>query len=354
MDDRKEAPLTPRRGTINPDSSKLKGAVYMPPMNQQPSSQPEFNYRFLIEEELRKVTSRKIDWRQIADIIFMLVLFIGGTILITFSNTGLSLENTGGVIYGAGFIPSVMAAWALFTGAPSYRKYNAIKVATGGILTVIGIILLASSGQESMNVIGTSMCEVGTLFVISRLFFLAEDSEREIEKLQKQLKEARQATGAGLALSYFYNFLQRMVKDLSDLSNNNDKNGEESKLGKKIIKLTLDKSDKENGIQEFYLQEPIMTIFMPRTLNEINMNDKLKTLGKEGCFKYYSGYRAMSVNFLKFWESNEDGTKCVSGMCCMPTVVSSIYRRFVCLFVCFFSYLFGEVVDHPILGGLCA
>jgi len=69
-----------------------------------------------------------------------------------------------------------------------------------------------------------------------------------------------------------------------------------------------------------------MTIFLPRNLNENDL--KRIDLGNSGSLKNYTSHRPLVVNFLQYGEQDEGRSKYVSGMCNVPTIVSSIYDRY--------------------------
>ena len=64
---------------------------------------------------------------------------------------------------------------------------------------------------------GQSFFECGVWLIFSSFFFLKEESDLEIEKLEKSLEVAKQSVGAGLAFGYFNNYLKSVAKRITDL-----------------------------------------------------------------------------------------------------------------------------------------
>jgi len=93
--------------------------------------------------------------------------------------------------------------------------------------------------------------EIGALFFISKFFFLGEDDEMKIERLEKELEEARRSPGMGLALSYFYNFVLPTASNIRDTEPT-------------LIDVENLKREKFPGIQ---LRTPRLFIFVPRILD---------------------------------------------------------------------------------------
>src|SRR5689334_20190257 len=88
-----------------------------------------------------------------------------------------------------------------------------LKTVISGIIFTTGYSLLSlkASGkltlESAVAIVGPALFEIGALFFISKFFFLGEDDEKRIERLEQELEDARRSPGMGLALSYFYNFL---------------------------------------------------------------------------------------------------------------------------------------------------
>lgn len=70
---------------------------------------------------------------------------------------------------------------------------------------------------SSLTAVFAPAClELGVVFLISKFFFMAEDAELQVERLEEMLAEARRSPGVGLAMSYFFNFLVPTCANLND------------------------------------------------------------------------------------------------------------------------------------------
>lgn len=52
--------------------------------------------------------------------------------------------------------------------------------------------------------------------IIGQLFFMREDEEWQIKNLTKALYDAKFSAGAGLSISYFYNYIKPTVERLNE------------------------------------------------------------------------------------------------------------------------------------------
>jgi len=255
-------------------------------------------------------------------------LAIIGIVVIAIKTGGSSKDGlgvSGELFFGAGLTPFVLSAWSLLTGATKFRKFNYIKCGTSLFLTVLGFILLIlSDGNSDVALLfGFNALDIGVLFFISRLFFLGEDDERTIERLEKQLNEARKAVGAGIALAYFYNFLKPVCCDLYRDKDTKKVYGEKDEL------IMLVKESFKAEPKEHILARRVMTVLIPRDLNEESLRESVRSLGFQGHVKNYSTFRGMYQPVLHKWRSEKNGKFYCSGLCDVPTGLSSIYDRYL-------------------------
>lgn len=57
-------------------------------------------------------------------------------------------------------------------------------------------IFASDEDTDELTAVGESLFEIGALFFISKFFFISEGDEQRIERLERQLKEARESPGA--------------------------------------------------------------------------------------------------------------------------------------------------------------
>jgi hypothetical protein len=168
---------------------------------------------FEIVQALEPPPEHRIDWEKYLDIAMFVSLIAIGYNVTSWVTTWSWFGVFGGLLFNAGFTPFVLSLWALITGSRMFRKENLIKTQVSGALFILGYSLQSIedwerlSMKELMAIIGPALFEIGALFFISKFFFLGEDDEKRIERLEKELKDARRSPGMGLALSYFYNFV---------------------------------------------------------------------------------------------------------------------------------------------------
>eukprot|EP01114_Cavostelium_apophysatum_P019189 TRINITY_DN6114_c0_g1_i1.p1 TRINITY_DN6114_c0_g1~~TRINITY_DN6114_c0_g1_i1.p1 ORF type:complete len:288 (-),score=66.93 TRINITY_DN6114_c0_g1_i1:167-1030(-) len=213
-----------------------------------------------------------------------------------------------------------MSAWAVATGASMFRKKNAIKTFTSIALCVVGIVLLGlyTRSQDTVEAVGQGLFEIGALFFISKFFFMAEDSELMVERLEKELKEARASPGMGMAMSYFYNFVVPTAANL----NSDDENGGVTDIDAEI---------KRGEFQKYQLSPSKLLLFIPRNLEGSDMKAFLREIATknqvlQGKPKEKPGkatHRPMFVYFLKW---NTEAKTC-SGLFDIPTIISSCWDR---------------------------
>ncbi|CAF4253440.1 unnamed protein product, partial [Rotaria magnacalcarata] len=61
--------------------------------------------------------------------------------------------------------------------------------------------------KENQLAVGYALFATALLILTTKFFFLIEDEQVRIERLERELKKAKQSAGMGMALSYFYNFI---------------------------------------------------------------------------------------------------------------------------------------------------
>jgi len=187
-------------------------------------------------------------------------------------------------------------------------------------LFIVGLLVLQLpfSNGNPIQIIGDSFFEIGALFFISKFFFLAEDTEWQIERLEKELDEARKSPGMGLALSYYYNFIVPTAANLS---------GPEEDGGQTAIDMEV----KRGEFQPFTLTRSQLLVFIPRDLDGSDMKAFLRTITNDkkviqGKPKEKAGKQTHRPLFVYFLEWDEAAKTC-NALFDLPTVISSCYDR---------------------------
>jgi len=262
---------------------------------------------------------KEVDIETILNISFFLALLGIGFGLVYYT-TDLQLETLlGALFFDGGLTPLVLSGWAFITGPGTFKKRNVLKVCTSMILVGIGFILLGIRSQgEVFSSVGAVLFETGAIFFVSKMFFLAEDDEMRIERLEKQLEEAMLSPGAGMALSYFYNFV---LPTAANLNAKNEKDG----------KTSVSMEVKRGVFEDYELQHSQLLIYIPRDLDGSDMKIFLRKITDtnsviQGKPKERPGagtHRPMFVYFLE-WDAS---THICDGLFDIPTIISSIWNR---------------------------
>eukprot|EP01102_Stenamoeba_stenopodia_P002361 TRINITY_DN1217_c0_g1_i1.p2 TRINITY_DN1217_c0_g1~~TRINITY_DN1217_c0_g1_i1.p2 ORF type:complete len:430 (-),score=127.21 TRINITY_DN1217_c0_g1_i1:1660-2949(-) len=274
-----------------------------------------------ITRVLEQPPSDAVDWEKYLDV----ALFVG-LVAIGYQLTSISagwnwLGVFGGLLFNAGFTPFVLSLWALLTGTSMFRRENTIKTVISGAIFSIGYSLQALEEAdrlalwELMKVIGPALFEIGALFFVTKFFFLGEDDEKRIERLERELEEARRSPGMGMALSYFYNFV---LPTAANIRSEDEKTPVDLEISRGNNVVSTLKTNK-------------LFIFVPRDLTGADMkvtlrnllNDKTIIQGRPQELPEGATHRPMFVYFLS-WNVEE---KTCDGLFDLPTIISSIYER---------------------------
>lgn len=137
------------------------------------------------------------------------------------------LEVIGGLLFNAGQTPFFLAIIAIITGFGPRRKGDALRAGIALLIFCIGVLVLYLalrdedgdvSDEDLMEVresFFNNLFEAGAIYFVAKLFFLTEDPEKKLKRLLQMLREALTSPGNGLAASYFYNFVQPVVKEMA-------------------------------------------------------------------------------------------------------------------------------------------
>lgn len=271
---------------------------------------------FEVTAPLGPAPSKGIDWRKYLDGAFFTTLLVVGLIIVFTTSSIDALIDFGSMFFDGGLTPLLISTWTIVTGATMFRKRNIIKICASAVLLVTGIVLLKTQQDVSVTSIGYSLFEIGALFFISKFFFLVEDSELWIERLERQLEEAKRSPGVGMAMSYFYNFIVPTAANLRT-----------KEEGDTPIDMEVGKGQ----FQEYMLKHNELFVFVPRDLDGSDMKlflrnistDKSVIQGKPKERPGKGTHRPMFVYFLH-WDPEQ---KICDGLFDIPTIISSCWDR---------------------------
>ena len=261
---------------------------------------------FVVRTSIEDPPNEEFDWNVVLDVLLFVSLFCSGAALLYFREQ-LGLGVFGGIFLNSGLTPIVLTSWTLMWGSTMFRRQNAIKAISAGIVFSTGYSLLRYDGMEQslFELLAPSFLEIGLVFFISKMFFLAEDAELMVERLQTELDEAKRSPGVGMAMSYFYNFLLPTASSMSH----------------RVLMSN----------EEYKLEGPVqLHVFIPRDLNENDIKKALRDMQNEGsCFqgkpleKENASHRPMFVFCL---EKDDEKRSCF-GLFDVPTIISSCWDR---------------------------
>jgi len=154
----------------------------------QGSSNSGFDFLLLNPiSELGDHKKGKIKLKTILDLAFFLSLLICGLALVFTSGSDTSAGLlTGELLFNGGFVPFLLALYAVFTSATLFFRLNLIKAGFSLTLLLLGIGFLVFaeelSAADFQEMVGIIIFEIGSLFFIGQFFFIAEDAEMRIQR----------------------------------------------------------------------------------------------------------------------------------------------------------------------------
>ena len=221
---------------------------------------------FEVTSPLGPAPRKGLNWRKYLDGCFFAALLITG-VTIVFSTASIdAMISFGSMFFDGGLTPLLISVWTLVTGATMFRKMNVIRIIVSTILLVVGVTILRVQDQVSTLSIGYALFEIGALFFINKFFFLAEDNELWIERLERQLEEAKRSPGVGMAMSYFYNFIVPTAANLRT---------------KEEGATPIDMEISRGQFQEYTLKHSELFVFVPRDLDGSDMKLFLRNISND-------------------------------------------------------------------------
>jgi hypothetical protein len=280
---------------------------------RHPLADPAERVGFRVEGPLVPPTKRGFDWNALLDIALFSALFATGFAALYFRNE-LRGAVFGEILVNSGITPIVLATWALLSGSSMFRRQNLIKAASAGVLFSTGYTILNWEGELELfewsglqGIIGPALLELGFVFFIGKMFFLAEDAELQVERLENQLAAAKRSPGVGMACSYFYNFLLPTSANFNGIRTQFQSNNENFALvrGSRLL------------------------VFVPRTINAVDMKVQLREMQvSKKCFQA----KPVEINpthrplFVFLFERDDEKKTCGYAFD-IPTVISSCWDR---------------------------
>jgi len=318
---KRHAASTPNYETVSVGENDTTQSYKMiiPPKFKLPPTTDIEKAAFEVNSALEEHPDKKFNLDTLLNITYMILLVGVGFGLVYISSELEPINFSGDLLFNGGLTPLLLSVWAFITGPRSFHGRNAIKMASSMFLVGVGSYLVGIQTKEEVTeAIGSVFFETGALFFISKMFFLEEDDESRIERLEKQLAEAMVSAGAGMALSYYYNFVLPTAANL---------NGKEEQNGKTPISMEV----KRGVFEDYELQHSNLLIYVPRDLDGSDMKLFLRKItdttqviqGKPKDKPNAGSHRPMFVYFLE-WNATDHTC---DGLFDIPTIISSIWNR---------------------------
>ncbi|CAF1596328.1 unnamed protein product [Rotaria sp. Silwood1] len=288
---------------------------------------------------------------------FILFLALIGSSLWLFSSIGrnILLKSFGAAFLIAGIMLVILSGWLVLTGASMFRKMNLLKMGTALIILVIGIVLIIIGKEQDHLVIGYALFATALLILITKFFFLVEDEQIRIQRLERELQRAKQSAGMGMALAYFYNFVVPTAANIRSIDEGH---------------TPIDMEVTRGIFEQYHLKNDKLFIIVPRDLDGSDMKVFLKNLSSfpnpsvtQGKPKERPGNDTHRPMFVYFLEWDPEKKEC-NGLFDIPTIISSCWDRhknekknskhsmnIADEIIIFQNQLFSLINEHPITYG---
>jgi len=242
-------------------------------------------------------------------------------------------ELLGENLFQAGLIPFLTIGYKLVIAQynkelTAFKDANTKKLATSlGLIIIGGIILFVEfNGTEFGILVGSTFMLTGLMYVIERLFFSQEDTEREAQRAMDEVEELRRTLSVGLATGYFYSFVKPFCEDLYKHSDCPGDGEDEDN-----IRIPMDFGGRGNVEERMLCGSKTLNILIPRDLDTGDLKGTYngsKTVKVGGLTKgHYSTPWSMKLPFLKTWESDDGEEKFCTWMCDVPNTMTALYHR---------------------------
>ncbi|CAF2388666.1 unnamed protein product [Rotaria sp. Silwood2] len=310
---------------------------------------------FEVKTPLQLDRQHRIKIKMLLDIVLFVALLAAGLVLFASVGQNILLRSFGAAFLIAGIILVILSAWLVLTGPSMFRKMNLLKMATALIVLLIGIALVVIADEQNLLVVGYALFATALLILITKYFFLVEDEQIRIQRLERELRKAKQSAGMGMALSYFYNFIVPTAANIRSLDEGH---------------TPIDMEITRGQFEEYQLKNDQLFIIVPRDLDGSDIKVFLKNLSSppnpsiiQGKPKERPGNDTHRPMFVYFLEWNPTTKEC-DGLFDIPTIISSCWDRYrnekknqdytvdvTDEIVIFQNQLLALVNEHPITNG---
>ena len=154
---------------------------------------------------------------------------------------------------------------------------------------------------------------VGTVHFVNNLLMLKDDPEADVEALVRKYRRARSLAGTGIAMGYFFNFVQPIVHAIDG-----GRQPRKPLPGSAAATLPIMLDGKDEALRG----SCALNILIPRDLPNAYLRDEIRKLASpSGTIVGDQSFRPMPVNFLPLTDGITDG------MFDIPTAVNALYQR---------------------------
>ncbi|CAF1186524.1 unnamed protein product [Didymodactylos carnosus] len=273
---------------------------------------------FEVTSPLEPVSQRRVDTKTILNIVLFFVLLAISLGLFGSVSRNILLHSFGAAFLIAGIIPLILTIWLVLTGASMFRKMNILKTVISSIILIIGIILVTIANEQNRPIVGYALFATALLMIITKYFFFVEDEQIRIQRLERELRKAKQSAGMGMALSYFYKFIVPTAANIRSLDDGS---------------TPIDMEIARGKFEEYQLNNGKLFVIVPRDLDGSDMKIFLKRISSlpnpavmQGKPKERPGNDTHRPMFVYFLECNTEKKEC-NGLFDIPTIISSCWDR---------------------------
>lgn len=268
----------------------------------------------LMTEELRPIELPNLDGREALNIAYLTVVFAVGVVLLSVESA-LSTTLTAEILLSAGLPATFLYARWLFLGRGTRRSYDLVRVLVPlSILMLPGLIIASGTHISLFNVFGRSMVSAAVLVAVEKFFFLKKDEEKELSEVKQRLKIALNSPGAGMAFSYYYNFL----KPISELITTSAQDNEDGAIYVRNL-----------GAEKVSLASPFLFVIIPEALDGRDIKVALRdAIAQNKVHRGAPGEQARLFRQLDlFFLEHDPPSQTCDLMFDIPTIVSSCWDR---------------------------
>lgn len=220
--------------------------------------------------------------------------------------------SIGLMLFEATLLPFVLATWAALLGLGTRRAKDVTRAAVALVLLALACLLRSYREPVTRGELFELAFIIGTVHFINGLFMLEDDPEADVAALVRKYRRALSLAGTGIAMGYFFNFVQPIVRAIDG--------GKKRSPGSAAATLPIMLGGKDEALLR---GSCALNILIPRDLPDADLRGEIRKLASpSGTIIGDQGFRPMPVNFLPPTQAPHP-----DGMFDIPTAVGALYQR---------------------------